>query len=63
MEVPGNLALETRQQIEHAISQSFVAGFRLLMIISAALAIGAALSSWWFVDNSGARRQRANDPH
>lgn len=62
MEVPANVATETRQQIERAISQSFVAGFRLLMIISAALAIGAALSSWWLVD-SGARGQRANDPH
>lgn len=63
MEVPAGLAMETRQQIEHAISQSFVAGFRLLMVISAVLAIGAALSSWLLVDYSGARGQRADEPN
>src|SRR5215813_5243856 len=45
LELPGNIDEVTRRQLEDSVHGSFVSGFRLIMLISAALALGGALSA------------------
>jgi len=49
IELPSNLDSRVRAQTEQAIAGSFVSGFRLIMFMSAALALGGALSSWLII--------------
>jgi hypothetical protein len=49
MELPSNLDSKVRAQAEEAIAGSFVSGFRLIMFISAVLALGGAVSSWLII--------------
>jgi len=45
IEIPHNLDAETRQTIRRAIEESFVSGFRWLMLIGAALAVASAVTA------------------
>lgn len=54
VELPANLDAETRRQIEQAISDSFISGFRLIMLIGAGLAITSALSTWLLIEGKKA---------
>jgi MFS family permease len=58
MEVPNNLDQGTQKTLQNAISESFQSGFRVLMFLSATLAIGSSVVSWWLIGRS-ARRSRA----
>jgi EmrB/QacA subfamily drug resistance transporter len=49
MELPSTLDSKARAQAEQAIAVSFVSGFRLIMFMSAALALGGALISWLII--------------
>jgi EmrB/QacA subfamily drug resistance transporter len=49
VQVPPNVNADRRAEIENAVAGSFVSSFRLLMAISAALAIMSAFSSWWLI--------------
>ena len=49
MEVPSNLTIEARSQVEQAVANSFLAGFRLIMFAASALALGSALSSYLMI--------------
>jgi EmrB/QacA subfamily drug resistance transporter len=52
MELPNNLDMTTRQAAERAVAVSFVKGFRLIMFVSAGLALASALSSWILIGGS-----------
>jgi EmrB/QacA subfamily drug resistance transporter len=48
-EAPGSVSAQTATNIERAIDESFVAGFRVAMVVSAALALASALVAALFV--------------
>ena len=52
VEVPGDLDSQHREQIKQAISSSYVFGFRLIMILSAALALASAFCAWGWIGKS-----------
>ena len=61
LEVPQTISPETQEQLKQAVAGSFVYGFRLIMLLSAALALASALSSWLLIGKSrptSARHQR-----
>ena len=45
-EVPAGVNVTVRVALLHAIAESFIAGFRLIMFISAGLALAASLCAW-----------------
>ncbi len=46
IELPATLQENERHRVRHAIDESFVAGFRWVMAISALLALASAISAW-----------------
>lgn len=48
--IPDELKGETRQAIKRAAEESFVAGFRVVMLTCAALALVSALSAWLLIE-------------
>ncbi|HKG48071.1 MAG TPA: MFS transporter [Pyrinomonadaceae bacterium] len=52
LEVPPNTDSATLEKIKVAIAESFVSGFRMIMIVSAALAVASGTSSWFFIRKS-----------
>src|SRR3712207_1395254 len=57
-EAPEGVDAETAAQIEHAIDESFVAGFRVVMIVSAGLALASALVAALLVSDRRVRSAR-----
>ncbi len=51
----GWLPADVRAAIEEAIAESFVAGFRLVMIVAAALAVLSALAAALFIQEPASR--------
>jgi hypothetical protein len=49
MQLPATLSPTTRREVEGAVADSFISGFRLVMLISSALAIMSALTSWLLI--------------
>jgi EmrB/QacA subfamily drug resistance transporter len=49
IDVPQNLNAETQQQIRRAIDESFVSGFRWVMMIGAALAVASAATALFWI--------------
>jgi EmrB/QacA subfamily drug resistance transporter len=60
-EAPEGVDAETAAQIEHAIDESFVAGFRGVMIVSAGLALASTLAAALLVGDRRVRSAR-RDP-
>ena len=58
VEVPEHLDSQHREQIKQAITGSYVFGFRLLMILSAALALASALCAWGWIGKSRPAKSR-----
>jgi EmrB/QacA subfamily drug resistance transporter len=52
LQIPEGSDAATEAQIKQAVADSFVFGFRLIMWISAALALASALSSWVMIGKS-----------
>lgn len=52
LEVPADIDPSTRDLLKREVAASFVSGFRLIMGISAALALASALSSWLMIGKS-----------
>jgi EmrB/QacA subfamily drug resistance transporter len=48
-ELPADLDPGTRRVVNHAIAESFVDGFRVVMGLGALLAVGSALSAWLLI--------------
>jgi EmrB/QacA subfamily drug resistance transporter len=49
IEIPADLPAQAREQIRRAIDQSFVAGYRRVMLIGSVLALTGAIVSWLFI--------------
>jgi predicted MFS family arabinose efflux permease len=58
LELPVTSDPQTGEQLKSAVAAAFVSGFRLLMLLSAALALASALSSWWWIGRSRPRQSR-----
>jgi hypothetical protein len=55
-EIPENLSPEIRATLKQAIDDSFVAGFRLVMMVAASLALLSALSAWLLIKGKAAAK-------
>ena len=49
IEIPENLTPQLKESVERSIADSFIASFRLLMYVSAGLAVASALSAWLLI--------------
>lgn len=54
-EIPASLSAETRTELKRAVTESFVSGFRVVMIIAASLAFLSALVSWLLIEGKKLR--------
>jgi hypothetical protein len=54
IEPPANLHTETRAAIKQAVVDSFVSGFRVVMLVSAGLALASGLSAWVMIEGKTA---------
>jgi hypothetical protein len=50
IEIPAGLNVETKQSVERAVAESFVGGFRVVIIVCAALALASALCAWLLIE-------------
>lgn len=58
LQAPDTLDAATHERIRKAVADAFVFGFRLIMLISAALALTSALSAWLMIGKSRPIRTR-----
>jgi drug resistance transporter, EmrB/QacA subfamily len=56
--IPESLAGETRQAVKRAVEESFVRGFRIVILVSAILALMSAFFAWLFISG---RTKSVND--
>ena len=56
IELPANVDPQTKTAAQDAIAHAFVVGFRAIMVISAALALGGAASAWLLIRSSDRNR-------
>ncbi|HYT98199.1 MAG TPA: DHA2 family efflux MFS transporter permease subunit [Casimicrobiaceae bacterium] len=56
IELPENVDAQAKTVAQEAIAHAFVAGFRAIMLISAALALGGAASAWLLIRSSDPNR-------
>jgi EmrB/QacA subfamily drug resistance transporter len=49
--VPDGLGDEQRAAVQRAIDESYVAGFRLIMLVAAGMAFASALSAWLLIED------------
>jgi EmrB/QacA subfamily drug resistance transporter len=56
LEVPKELSQSDQEALRQAIGESFVAGYRLVMIIAACLAFTSAICSWFFIGRNNGKR-------
>ncbi len=52
LELPPTVDPATQEKIKGAVADSFVFGFRIIMLTSAALALASAASAWLFIRKS-----------
>lgn len=57
-EAPAELNAETREAVEGVIAESFVAGFRLVMLIAAGLALVSAMCAWLMIEGKASSARR-----
>jgi hypothetical protein len=58
-EIPGSLDSRTQTQLKQAVAESFVHGFRILMLIAAALALLGALAALVLIEGKAVPRSLA----
>jgi len=51
MEIPAEIDFETKSKIKRSIDESFVAGFRLVMLSASGLALGGAACAWLIISD------------
>jgi hypothetical protein len=54
--VPPSQDPNTTAMIRSAVDQAFVFGFRMIMVLCAALALGSAMTASWMIPSKGAER-------
>lgn len=52
LEIPNSVDPSTQQTLKQAVAGSFVSGFRLIMLVSAGLAVASAVASWLLIGRS-----------
>jgi EmrB/QacA subfamily drug resistance transporter len=52
VEIPNAGDPAARETLKHAVASSFVSGFRLIMLLSAAMAVASAFASWLLIGRS-----------
>jgi hypothetical protein len=52
LEAPSGSEPSVQQSVKQIVAGSFVFGFRLVMLIYAALALASALIAWWLIGKS-----------
>lgn len=57
VEPPAALSAETRTSVEQAIASSFVSAFRVVMLISASLALLSGMSAWLLIEGKRSGRE------
>jgi EmrB/QacA subfamily drug resistance transporter len=55
LEPPPNLSTEGRAALEGAVADSFVFGFRVVIVMAAALALASGVSAWLMIDGKKAK--------
>jgi hypothetical protein len=58
IEIPQEIGSQAGERIRQAIRESFVAGFRLVMLIASGLALASAAIAWLIVGDPPPRRSR-----
>jgi len=58
LEVPAGLDSATTTAVQSAISHAFVAGFRLIMLLCAALALAGSMVAWRLIPRQAEQRGR-----
>ena len=61
IEIPRGVGTGVQASIKQAVNESFIAAFRLVMLISAGLAIASALISWIMISGKTSNRTVEND--
>ena len=49
IEVPSNISIATRESTKRSIEDSFIAGFRVIMLIASALALASSATAWFVI--------------
>ena len=62
IEAPSGLDSDQRELLKLSIDESFVAGFRWVMLVSAGLALLSAVSAWAMIEGKAANR-KADTPN
>lgn len=52
LEIPNTVDASTQQTLKQAVAGSFVSGFRLVMLVSAGLALASAVAAWLLIGRS-----------
>lgn len=58
LEIPNAVDPSTRETLKQAVAGSFVSGFRLVMLLSAALAVASAVAAWLLIGGSRSSHAR-----
>ena len=58
IELPAEVSEPERVALKNAINQSYVSGFRWVMLLSAFLALGSALSAWLLIGGRPQEKQK-----
>lgn len=59
IEIPRTLSAEMQTHVQALIANSFIAGFRMLMFVSAGLAVASSLSAWLLIGGQGRKSRGA----
>ena len=51
IEIPAGLSRSTHTAVQHTISESFIASFRVIMLLAAGLAIGSSVAALLFIED------------
>jgi EmrB/QacA subfamily drug resistance transporter len=62
IELPANIEADVKAAARHAIVDAFIAGFRLIMILSALLAAASALVAWMLIESADHRGSKSPQP-
>jgi MFS family permease len=52
MEIPAEVDMDTKAALDQAIDESFVAGYRLVMLIASGLAVAGSLCAWLIIEDN-----------
>ena len=60
LEIPPTVEPDLRQSLKTAVDESFVAGYRRVMMVSLVLALLSGVSAWLLIDGKASKRMKAD---